>query len=69
MVVTTLPFGSYNTPDEALRNAMRLVKEGGADGVHLEGTQAEAILVRTSVGAGVPVVGHVGVTTDPCESH
>lgn len=62
MVVTTLPFGAYNTPDDAMRNAMRLVKEGGADGVHLEGTQAEAGLVRAIVGAGVPVVGHVGVT-------
>jgi 3-methyl-2-oxobutanoate hydroxymethyltransferase len=62
MVVTTLPFGAYNTPDDAVRNAMRLVKEGGADGVHLEGTQSEAGLVRAIVGAGVPVVGHVGVT-------
>ena len=39
MVVTTLPFGSYNGLDDAVHNATRLMKEGGADGVHLEGTR------------------------------
>jgi 3-methyl-2-oxobutanoate hydroxymethyltransferase len=62
MVVTTLPFGMYNTPDDAVRNAVRLMKEGGADGVHLEGTRQEGALVRAIVAAGVPVIGHVGVT-------
>jgi 3-methyl-2-oxobutanoate hydroxymethyltransferase len=62
MVVTTLPFGSYNTSDEAVRNAVRLMKEGGADGVHLEGTCQEGMLVRAIAAAGMPVVGHVGVT-------
>lgn len=62
MVVTTLPFGSYNTPDEAVRNATRLMKEGGADGVHLEGTRREGTLVGLITAAGIPVMGHVGVT-------
>ena len=37
MVVTTLPFGSYSGPEDAVRTAA-LMKEGGADGVHFEGT-------------------------------
>jgi 3-methyl-2-oxobutanoate hydroxymethyltransferase len=61
LVVTTLPFGSYNNVDEAMRTATRLMKEGGADGVHLEGTCQEGALVRAIVGAGIPVMGHIGV--------
>jgi len=62
MVVTTLPFGSYNDMEDALRNATRLMKEGGADGVHLEGTCQSGLLVRAIVSAGIPVLGHIGVT-------
>lgn len=62
LVVTTLPFGSYNNPADAQYNATRLMKEGGADGVHLEGTRQSGPLVRALVGAGIPVMGHVGVT-------
>jgi len=62
MVVTTLPFGSYSRLDEGVRNATRLMKEGHADGVHLEGTRQEGALVRAIAGAGIPVMGHVGVT-------
>jgi len=62
MVVTTLPFGSYSGLDEGVHNATRLMKEGHADGVHLEGTRKEGALVRAIAGAGIPVMGHVGVT-------
>jgi 3-methyl-2-oxobutanoate hydroxymethyltransferase len=62
MVVTTMPFGSYNTTEDALRTATRLVKEGGADAVHLEGTRREGRLVTEITAAGIPVMGHVGVT-------
>lgn len=62
MVVTTMPFASYNTAEEALRTATRLMKEGGADGVHLEGTRREAQWIGGIVAAGIPVMGHVGVT-------
>jgi 3-methyl-2-oxobutanoate hydroxymethyltransferase len=62
LVVTTLPFGSYNGVDDAVRNATRLMKEGKADGVHLEGTRQEGVLVRAIVATGIPVMGHVGVT-------
>jgi len=62
MVVTTLPFGSYSSLNDAVRSATRLLKEGGADAVHLEGTRLEAPLIEAIVAAGIPVMGHVGVT-------
>jgi 3-methyl-2-oxobutanoate hydroxymethyltransferase len=62
LVVTTLPFGSYNSVGAAAQSATRLMKEGGADAVHLEGTRQEAELVAAIVAAGIPVMGHVGVT-------
>ncbi len=62
MVVTTMPFASYNTTEDALRTASRLMKEGGADGVHLEGTRREAHLIGDITAVGIPVLGHVGVT-------
>jgi len=62
MVVTTLPFGSYSSPEDAVRTATRLMKEGGADGVHFEGTSREAGWIRGITAAGIPVMGHVGVT-------
>lgn len=62
LVVTTLPFGSYNGLDEAVHNATRLMKEGGADGVHVEGTRQAGVLIRAMVSAGIPVLGHIGIT-------
>lgn len=62
LVITTLPFGSSNSAAEAAHNAIRLMKEGGADGVHLEGTEQEADPVRAIVSTGIPVMGHIGVT-------
>ncbi|MFN2183810.1 MAG: 3-methyl-2-oxobutanoate hydroxymethyltransferase [Anaerolineae bacterium] len=62
MVVTTLPFGSYNSLNDALRSATRLMKEGSADAVHLEGTRREAPFIEAIVAAGIPVMGHVGIT-------
>ena len=62
-VVADLPFMSYQaSDDEGMRNAGRLLKEGGAQAVKLEGGQAFAPLVRRLVGAGIPVVGHLGLT-------
>jgi len=62
MVVTTMPFASYNTTEDALRTASRLMKEGGADAVHMEGTCREAHLIGEITAVGIPVMGHVGVT-------
>lgn len=61
MVVTTLPFGSYETNDQAIENAVRLMKEGGADAVHMEGTSAQAHHAKAMSEAGIPVLGHVGI--------
>lgn len=62
MVVTTLPFGSYETTHQASETAVRLMKEGGADAVHVEGTSAQEKHVKAIVDAGIPVLGHVGIT-------
>lgn len=62
VVVADMPFGSYDIPERALRNALRLIKEGGADAVKLEGGQTIEKQVAHLVHAGVPVMGHVGMT-------
>jgi 3-methyl-2-oxobutanoate hydroxymethyltransferase len=63
LVVGDLPFGSYQASDEdAVRNSIRFVKEAGTDAVKLEGAGPEADRVRAIVGAGIPVMGHLGLT-------
>jgi 3-methyl-2-oxobutanoate hydroxymethyltransferase len=62
MVITTLPFGSYETVHQATETAVRLMKEGGADAVHVEGTSAQENIVKAIVNAGIPVLGHIGIT-------
>lgn len=61
-VVVDMPFMSYATLDLALHNAGRLVQEGGADAVKLEGGESYAPIVKALTGAGIPVVGHIGLT-------
>ena len=63
LVVADLPFMSYQTgPIDALRNAGRLVQEASADAVKLEGGARVAEGVRAIVEAGIPVMGHLGLT-------
>ncbi|HXR12399.1 MAG TPA: 3-methyl-2-oxobutanoate hydroxymethyltransferase [Gaiellaceae bacterium] len=63
LVVADMPFGSYEVSDEqAVTNAMRLVKEGGADAVKLERGGTTVARAGAIVAAGVPVMGHVGLT-------
>jgi 3-methyl-2-oxobutanoate hydroxymethyltransferase len=63
LVVADMPFGSFQVSDEdALRNAIRFVKEAGADAVKLEGAGPMLPRVRALVGAGIPVMGHIGLT-------
>ncbi|HSL65183.1 MAG TPA: 3-methyl-2-oxobutanoate hydroxymethyltransferase, partial [Gaiellaceae bacterium] len=63
LVVADLPFGSFQVSDEsALANAIRFVKEAGADAVKLEGAGPMLSRVRALVGAGIPVMGHIGLT-------
>ncbi len=62
-LVADLPFGSYQaSADEAVRASVRLVAEGGAEAVKLEGGGDFAEVVRRVVRAGVPVMGHLGLT-------
>jgi 3-methyl-2-oxobutanoate hydroxymethyltransferase len=63
LVVGDLPFGSYQVSDEdAVRTAIRFVKEGGADVVKLEGAGPMVSRARAIVEAGIPVMGHIGLT-------
>jgi 3-methyl-2-oxobutanoate hydroxymethyltransferase len=63
LVVGDMPFGSYQVSDEdAVRNAIRFVKEGGADTVKLEGAGRMLPRVRAIVDSGIPVMGHIGLT-------
>jgi 3-methyl-2-oxobutanoate hydroxymethyltransferase len=63
LVIADLPFGSYEESDEqAVRSAVRLVKEGGADAVKLERGGTTVSRAAAIAGAGIPVMGHVGLT-------
>lgn len=61
-VVADMPFMSYATLDLAIMNAGRLIKEGGADAVKLEGGHHIVPIVQALTRAGIPVVGHIGLT-------
>src|SRR5438552_3611846 len=63
LVLGDLPFGSYQaSPRRAVESAVRLVKEGGAEAVKLEGGTAMARTIEAIAAIDVPVVGHVGLT-------
>ena len=63
IVIGDMPFGSYQVSDEdAVRNAIRFVKDAGADAVKLEGAGPSVSRARSIVEAGIPVMGHVGLT-------
>jgi 3-methyl-2-oxobutanoate hydroxymethyltransferase len=63
LLVADMPFGSFQVSDaEAITNAVRFAKESDADAVKLEGGGASLSRVRSIVGAGIPVMGHIGLT-------
>jgi 3-methyl-2-oxobutanoate hydroxymethyltransferase len=63
LVVADMPFGSYEVSDEqAVTNAVRLVKDGGSDAVKVERGGTSVSRARAIAAAGVPVMGHVGLT-------
>jgi len=63
MVVADMPFMSFQADEaEAMRNAARLISQGGASAVKLEGGRRVASTVERIVAAGIPVMGHVGLT-------
>ena len=63
LVVADLPFGSYQvSPEQALRTSIRMMKEGLAEAVKLEGGRQLVPAVELITGAGIPVMGHLGFT-------
>ena len=63
LVVVDLPFGTYQSdPKKALRSASRIMKESGAHAIKLEGGKEEAESIKRIVNAGIPVMGHLGLT-------
>ena len=62
LLVADMPFGSYTDAHEGVANAVRFVKEAGAEAVKLEGGRERAELVRRVVDAEIPVMGHLGLT-------
>ena len=62
-VVADMPFGSYSTPEDALKNSKLLVEQGGANAVLMEGREILP-LVRAVTEAGIPVVGMVGMPVE-----
>lgn len=63
LIIGDMPFMSYNTSErDAIINAGRFMKEGGTDAVKLEGGASVKDIVRTIVKAGIPVMGHIGLT-------
>jgi 3-methyl-2-oxobutanoate hydroxymethyltransferase len=63
LLVGDMPFMSYQvSTEEAVRNAGRFLQQGGMDAVKLEGGRERADAVRAIVGAGIPVMGHLGLT-------
>lgn len=63
LVIADLPYGSFHiSREETVRNGIRLVQQGGAEAVKLEGGERRADLVHALVEAEVPVMGHIGLT-------
>jgi 3-methyl-2-oxobutanoate hydroxymethyltransferase len=63
LLVADMPYGTYHTgADDAVRAALRLVKEGGAEAVKLEGGRGRVEVIRRLVAEEIPVMGHIGLT-------
>lgn len=61
-LVVDMPFMSYHSREQALENAARVMREGGAQSIKLEGGQEMAAVVDAITACGIPVMGHVGLT-------
>jgi 3-methyl-2-oxobutanoate hydroxymethyltransferase len=68
MVIADMPFLSYATPEEALENAGIFLRDAGAQAVKVEGGVRTARVIETLVRAGIPVMGHIGLTPQAINS-
>ena len=63
LLIADMPYGSYQAdPEEAIHNAARFVKEGGAEAVKMEGGEKRVDVIRRVIDAEIPVAGHIGLT-------
>ena len=63
LLIADMPYGSYHaTAEEAIHNAARFVKEGGAEAVKMEGGEKRVDVIRRVIDAEIPVAGHIGLT-------
>ena len=63
LLIADMPYGSYQVdPNEAIHNAARFVKEGGAEAVKMEGGEKRVDVIRRVIDAEIPVAGHIGLT-------
>jgi 3-methyl-2-oxobutanoate hydroxymethyltransferase len=63
LLIADMPYGSYHaTTEEAIHNAARFVKEGGAEAVKIEGGEKRVDVIRRVIDAEIPVAGHIGLT-------
>jgi len=63
LLIADMPYGSYQVdPKDAIRNAARFVKEGGAEAVKMEGGEKRVDMIRRVIDAEIPVAGHIGLT-------
>jgi 3-methyl-2-oxobutanoate hydroxymethyltransferase len=63
LLIADMPYGSYQAdPNDAIHNAARFVKEGGAEAVKIEGGEKRADVIRRLIDAEIPVAGHIGLT-------
>ncbi|HEY6568699.1 MAG TPA: 3-methyl-2-oxobutanoate hydroxymethyltransferase [Candidatus Limnocylindrales bacterium] len=62
LIVADMPFLSYSAPDDAIANAGRFLREGGVQAVKVEGGVRSARVIEALVKAGIPVMGHIGLT-------
>jgi 3-methyl-2-oxobutanoate hydroxymethyltransferase len=63
LLIADMPYGSYQAdPNEAIHNAARFVKEGGAEAVKMEGGEKRVDVIRRVIDAEIPVAGHIGLT-------
>ena len=68
LIVADMPFLSYATPEEAVENAGIFLREAGAQAVKVEGGVRSARIIEALVRAGVPVMGHIGLTPQSINS-